>query len=108
MHQRQLCYVIPITPGSISICADTNIETLADPTIPSQEDANDDVVEVEKIQPFPITNHSEEEDEDGEDDDDSIGEAVEDESLDVFVDLATMGLDNMDVSTCRDLLEDEN
>ena len=96
-----------VTPRSRSIFADTNTETLADPTIPSQEDANDDVVEVEESQPFPITNHSEEEEEDGEDDDDSIGEVVEDESLDLFVDLATMGLD-MDVSTCRDLLEDEN
>ena len=76
------------------------------PLIPSQEDANDDAVEVEESQPFPITDHSEEEDEDGEDDDDSIGEAIEDESLDLFVDLATMGLD-MDVRTCRDLLEDK-
>ncbi|KAI5062400.1 hypothetical protein GOP47_0022939 [Adiantum capillus-veneris] len=108
MYPRRLWYVIPVTPRSRSIFADTNIETLADPTIPSQEDANDDdAVEVEENQPFPITNHSEEEDEDEEDDDDSIGEAVEDESIDLFFDLATMGLD-MDVSTCRDLLEDEN
>ncbi|KAI5061445.1 hypothetical protein GOP47_0023950, partial [Adiantum capillus-veneris] len=105
MYRRRLWYVIPITPRSRSIFADTNIETLADPTIPSQEDANDEcAIEVEENQQFPITNHSEEEEED---DDDSIGEAVEDESIDLFVDLATMGLD-MDVSTCRDLLEDEN
>ena len=105
MYQRRLWYVIPVTPQSRSIFADTNIETLADPPIPSQEDANDNAAEVEESQPFPITNHSEEE-EDGEDDDDSIGEAVEDESLDLFVDLATMGLD-MDANTSRDLLEDE-
>ena len=87
MYQRRFWYVIPITPRSRSIFADTNIKTLADPPIPSQEDANDDAVEVEESQPFPITHHSEEEgeeeDEDGEDDDDSIGDDVEDESISI-------------------------
>ena len=85
MYQRRLWYVIPVTPRSRSIFADTNIETLADPTIPSQEDANDDAVEVEESQPFPITNHSEEEEEDGKDDDDSTREAIEDESFDLLI-----------------------
>ena len=55
MYQRQIWYVIPVTPRSKSIFVDTNIETLEDPTIPSQEDANDDAIEVEESQPFPIT-----------------------------------------------------
>ena len=48
MYQRRFWYVIPVTPRSRSIFADTNIETLADPPIPSQEDANEDAVEVEE------------------------------------------------------------
>ena len=106
MYQRRLWYVIPVTPRSRSIFAETDIETLADITIPSQVNAEEDAVEVDERPPSPTTNHSEE-DEDGGDDDDSIGEAIEDESLDFFIDLATMGLD-MDASTCRDLLQDEN
>ena len=103
MYQRRLWYVIPVTPRSRSIFAETDIETLVNPSIPSQVDAEEDAVEVDEREgPSPTTNHSEE-DEDGGDDDDSIGEAVEDESLDFFIDLATMGLD-MDASTCRDLL----
>ena len=83
-QKRRLWYVIPITPRSRSIFAETDIETLADPTIPSQVDAEEDAVEVDEREgPSPTTNHSEE-DEDGGDNDDSIGEAVEDESLDIF------------------------
>jgi len=81
------------------------METLIDPTIPCREDADDDVVEVEEMEPSPATNHSEDEEEI--EDDDSTGDALEEESINLFVDLTTMGLD-MDFGACRDLLEDEN
>ncbi|MCO5610628.1 hypothetical protein L7F22_064867 [Adiantum nelumboides] len=76
MYQRRLWYAIPVTPQSRSIFAETNNETLADPTIPSQEDVREDAHEIDKNQPFPTSNHSEEEDDEG-NNDDSTGEDSE-------------------------------
>lgn len=106
-YQTRHWYVIPVTPRSRSIFEDTNVEFVVDPIIPctNQEDEVDEV-EVDEIVPSPSTNHSGDEDID-EGDDDSMEDISDEESINLFVDLAAIGLD-MDSSACRDLLADEN
>ncbi|KAI5058191.1 hypothetical protein GOP47_0026361 [Adiantum capillus-veneris] len=107
IYQRRLWYVILVTPRGRSIFAEMDIEPVIDPIIPSPQDAEDDVVEVEEGQPSLANSHLEEEEEGESDDDSTGGDGEEEESLNLFIDLNTMGL-NMDPSACRDLIQDEN
>lgn len=100
-------YVIPVTPRGRTIFAEAHAEDVLDPA-PSfgDQDAEEDAVEVDEMEASPLSNHSCDE-EDEEEDAESMGNASDDESIHLFVDLATMGFD-MDSSACRDLLADEN
>ena len=108
INQRRLWYVIPITPRSRSIFADTDVEVVADPSIPcTDQEVEVDAVEVDEIVPSPSTNNSKDKGTDKGNDDSNMEDASDKESINLFVDLATMDLD-MDSSACRDLLADEN
>ena len=65
-----------------------------------------DEVEIDKIVSTPSTSHSGDEDT-NEGDDNLKGGASDEDSINLFNDLGTMGLD-MDSSACRNLLANEN
>ena len=66
-------------------------------------------VEVDEIGSDPSTSYStkEDADEDADDGDDDLAAALDEDSINLFIDLGTMDLDT-DPSACRDLLADEN
>ena len=110
VYQRRLWYVIPVTPRSRAIFADTNAEIVVDPSIPcTDHEIEMEGVEVDEIVTVPTTSYSTEEDvdEDADDGDDDLATASDEDSINLFIDLGTMDLD-MDPSACRDLLADEN
>ena len=86
---------------------ESQVEDLADPIMSSiEESAEEDAIEIDEMEPSPLSKHSGEEEEEGEDNE-SLGNASDDDSINLFIDLATMGLD-MDTNSCRDLLAYEN
>ena len=110
VYQRRLWYVIPVTPRSRAIFADTNAKIVVDPSIPCTDcEIEMEGVEVDEIVSAPTTSHSTEEDADKDtnDGDDDLTAASDEDSINLFIDLGTMDLD-IDPSACRDLLADEN
>ena len=110
VYQRQLWYVIPVTPRSRAIFADTNAEIVVDPSTPcTDHEIEMEGVEVDEIVSAPTTSCSTKEDvdEDADDGDDELVAASNEDSINLFIDLGTMDLD-IDPSACRDLLVDEN
>ena len=86
---------------------ESQVEDLADPIMSSIEEGDEeDAIDIAEMEPSPLSNHSGEEEEEGEDNE-SLGNASDDDSINLFIDLATMDLD-MDTNACRDFLADEN
>ena len=106
IHQSKMWYVIPVTPRSRSIFVEAQVKDIANPIISSEEDIEEDAIEVKEMEASPSSNHSTDDEEEG-DDNESMGNASDNESINFFVNLATMGFD-MDISACRDLLANED
>ena len=105
VYQRRLWYVIPVTPRSRAIFADTNAKIVVDPSIPCTDcEIEMEGVEVDEIVSTPTTSYSIEEDAD---DGNDLTAASDEDSINLFIDLGTMDVD-IDPSACRDLLADEN
>ena len=106
IHQSKMWYVIPVTLRSRSIFVEAQVEDIPDPIISSEEGVEEDAIEVDEMEASPSSNHSTDDEEKGVDAL-SMGGASDNESINFFVNLSTMGFD-MDTNACRDLLEDED
>ena len=96
--------MIPVTPQSRAIFADTNAEIVVDPSIPcTDHEIEMEGVEVDEIVSAPTTSHSTKEDIDENiDGDNYLMDASDEDSINLFIDLGTMDLD-IDPSACRDI-----